>query len=55
MLLNKKSLMTTIISKLSTEIEKFRKAMLAEIQTIDSLKVYKKQDMKKKTHVISAK
>ncbi len=55
MLLNKKSLMTTITSKLSAEIKKFKKTMLAEIQAINDLKVYKKQDVKKKTHVISAK
>ncbi len=55
MLLNEKSLIATITSKLPAEIKRFKETMLAEIQTIDDLKVYKKQNIKKKTHLISAK
>ncbi len=43
MLLNEKSLITTITSQLPTEIEKFKKKILVEIQTIDYLKVYEKK------------
>ncbi len=55
MLLNKKSLMATITSQLSTEIKKFKKIMLAEIQTINNLKIYEKKNIKRKTHIISVK
>ena len=42
-------LTATIISKLPTEIKKFKEAMMAEIQALKDLKVYEERDVKKRT------
>ncbi len=44
-----------IISKLLTEIKKFKKTIITEIQALKDLKIYKKRDVKKKTSKIRKK
>ena len=48
-------LVATLTSKLPAEIEKFKQAMIDEIQALNDLKVYEEADVKRGTHIIGVK
>ena len=55
MLLNEQGLVATLTDRLPKEIEKFKEAMIAEINAIENLQVYEERDVPKSTCIIGTK